>query len=251
MDQDCPEGSWIREERHEYNNGVSSPPDPSWPPAAPKSALAVLVSGGLDSAVLLAEAVRAYPVVLPVYVRTGLFWEAVEQQYLHRFLEAIRSPNLRPLITLSQPADDVYGEHWSITGHAAPDSRAPNDADFLPGRNVLLFAKPLIWCCLQGIPELATAPLASNPFPDATPEFYDALAAVVSRGMNGTVRILRPFAHLHKSDVIRRSRELPLHLTFTCIAPAGELPCGSCIKCGERQRGFFEAGIPDPTVYAR
>ena len=69
--------------------------------------------------------------------------------------------------------------------------------------------------------------------------------------MNGAVRILRPYAHLHKSDVIRRGRELPLHLTFTCIAPAGELPCGACIKCGERQRGFFEAGIPDPTVYAR
>ncbi|HEY3789000.1 MAG TPA: 7-cyano-7-deazaguanine synthase, partial [Urbifossiella sp.] len=125
------------------------------------------------------------------------------------------------------------------------------DADFLPGRNVLLFAKPLIWCHLHKIPELATAPLASNPFPDATPEFYDGLAGIVSRGLGGGVRILRPYSHLHKADVIRRGSGFPLHLTFTCISPSGELPCGMCIKCGERKRGFIDAGVPDPTHYAR
>jgi len=234
-----------------YNGRVSSSPDTAWPPAAPVTPLAVLVSGGLDSAVLLAEAVRRYPAVHPLYVRNGLLWEAIEQHYLQQFLAAIRAPNLRSLTTLSQPAADVYGEHWSITGTAAPATDAPNDADFLPGRNVLLFAKPLIWCCLHGIPELATAPLASNPFPDATAEFYDGLAALVSQGMNGRVRIIRPYAQLRKADVIRRGRELPLHLTFTCITPVGELPCGSCIKCGERQRGFRAASVPDPTVYAR
>lgn len=200
---------------------------------------------------LLAEAVRAHPAVHPLYVRTGLLWEAVEQNYLQRFLAALRAPSLQPLTILSQPAGDVYGEHWSVTGTAAPTADDPNDADFLPGRNILLFAKPLIWCCLHDIPELATAPLASNPFPDATPEFYDGLAAIVSRGMNRRVRIIRPYAHLHKADVIRRGQGLPLHLTFTCIKPAGELPCGSCIKCGERKRGFLEAGILDPTAYAR
>ena len=222
-----------------------------WPSTTPTQPLAVLVSGGLDSAVLLAEAVRIYSAVHPLYVRAGLLWETVEQIYLHRFLAAIATPNLRPLTTLEQPAGDVYGDHWSITGSATPNADDPNDADFLPGRNVLLFAKPLIWCCLHGIPELATAPLASNPFPDATPEFYDGLAAIVSRGMNGQVRIVRPYSHLLKADVIRRGQEWPLHLTFTCIAPVGELPCGSCIKCGERQRGFREAGVPDPTDYAR
>ena len=222
--------------------------DPEWPPAAP---LAVLVSGGLDSAVMLAEAVRRCPVVYPIYVRTGLHWEAVEEWYLSRFLSAIRAPNLKPLTILEQPAADVYGDHWSITGRAAPSATDPNDADFLPGRNILLFAKPLIWCCLHGIAALATAPLASNPFPDATPAFYDGLAAVVSRGMNATVRILRPYAQLHKADVIRRGRDLPLALTFTCITPEGDRPCGRCIKCGERQRGFDEAGVPDPTDYAR
>lgn len=219
-----------------------------WHPAEP---VAVLVSGGLDSAVLLAEAVQAGVDVHPVYVRTGMHWEPVEQQFLHRFLVAIRRSNLKPLVVLDQPAADVYGNHWSITGREAPTAADPNDADFLPGRNVLLFAKPLIWCALHGIRDLATAPLASNPFPDATPEFYDDLAAVVSRGMNATVRIVRPYADLHKADVIRRGKDLPLHLTFTCITPVGEQPCGRCIKCGERQRGFREADLPDPTNYAR
>ena len=212
--------------------------------------LAVLVSGGLDSAVLLAEAVRDRFAVHPLYVRTGMHWEAVEQRYLIRFLDAVRAPNLKPLTVLDQPARDVYGDHWSVTGRAAPSASDPNDSDFLPGRNILLFAKPLIWCCLHGIAELATAPLASNPFPDATPEFYDGLADVVSRGMNGNVRIVRPYAHLHKADVIRRGKHLPLQLTFTCITPSGELPCGRCIKCGERQAGFREANVPDPTEYA-
>ena len=228
-----------------------SEPTSDWPPAAPTTPLAVLVSGGLDSAVLLAEAVRVYPSVHPIYVRTGLLWEDVERRYLVRFLAAIHRPNLAPLTVLEQPTGDVYGSHWSITGNAAPTADDPNDADFLPGRNVLLFAKPLLWCHLHGIPELATAPLVSNPFPDATPEFYDGFAKIVSQGLDGQVKIIRPYAHLHKADVIRRGREFPLHLTFTCIRPIGELPCGTCIKCGERRRGFAEAGVPDPTNYAR
>ena len=52
----------------------------------------MLVSGGLDSAVLLAEAVRVYSAVHPLYVRAGLLWETVEQIYLHRFLAAIATP---------------------------------------------------------------------------------------------------------------------------------------------------------------
>jgi len=213
--------------------------------------LAALVSGGLDSAVMLAEAIRSAPAVHPVYVRTGLHWESVERRYLQRFLAAVEAPNLRPLVELDEPAKDVYGDHWSLTGHGAPSASDPNDADFLPGRNILLFAKPLIWCALNGIERLATAPLASNPFPDATPAFYDSLAAVVSQGLARTVTIVRPYAHLHKADVIRRGAEMPLHLTFTCVTPEGERPCGRCIKCGERRRGFREANVPDPTDYAR
>ena len=76
-----------------YNASVTTPTGHSpWPPAHPASPLAVLVSGGVDSAVLLAEAVRVYPAVHPLFVRTGLFWEAAELDHLNRFLAAIRAP---------------------------------------------------------------------------------------------------------------------------------------------------------------
>jgi 7-cyano-7-deazaguanine synthase len=223
----------------------------AWPPARPTTPLAVLVSGGLDSAVLLAEAALAYPDVVPVYVRVGMLWEDAESAHLDRFLDEVRTPAVRPLVTLNQPAADLYGGHWSVTGHDAPSAAAAHDADFLPGRNVLLFAKPLLWCHLHGVPELATAPLGTNPFPDATPAFYDSLAAVVARGMNlPPVTILRPYANLRKADVLLRGLRFPLRHTFSCVRPAGLRPCGACIKCGERKRGFREAGVPDPTDYA-
>ena len=210
----------------------------------------MLVSGGLDSSVLLAESLAVYPLVHPIYVRTGSHWEDAERRYLARFLSAVRTAALAPLVVLDQPVGDLYGRHWSTSGDGAPDADAPNDADFLPGRNVLLFAKPLIWCRLNGVPELATAPLASNPFPDATPQFYDGFAELLGRALGERVAILRPYAHLSKADVIRRGRGMPLEHTFSCIRPVGERPCGRCIKCGERQRGFREAGVPDPTSYA-
>src|SRR5262249_14770881 len=66
-----------------------------WPPAAPAAPLAVLVSGGLDSAILLAEAARAYPAVFPLYVRARLFLGTVEQGHLGRVPAAVPSPALR------------------------------------------------------------------------------------------------------------------------------------------------------------
>jgi 7-cyano-7-deazaguanine synthase len=221
-----------------------------WPPPHPDSPLAVLVSGGLDSAVLLAEAARAYPVVYPVYVRTGLLWEGVERDYLARFLEAVRTPALRPLVCLDQPVRDVYGDHWSLTGVGVPAAGTPDEDVFLPGRNVLLLAKSLLWCHLHGVPEIALAPLAVNPFPDATPEFFAQMAGVVNRSVGGTVRVVRPFCELHKTDVIRRGAAYPLAHTFSCIRPADGLHCGRCSKCHERRVAFAQAGTPDPTRYA-
>jgi 7-cyano-7-deazaguanine synthase len=210
----------------------------------------VLVSGGLDSAILVGEAVRAYPAVFPLYIRTGSHWEDTECEHLRRFLAAIPTPVLRPLVTLAQPVGDLYGDHWSTTGEGVPGADTTDDAVFLPGRNVLLLSKSLLWCHLNGVPELAMAPLGSNPFPDATPEFFDTFAAVVSAAVDGRVRVLRPYAHLHKLDVLRRGRGMPLGDTFSCIRPVRGLHCGRCNKCHERQQGFADAGMPDPTRYA-
>jgi 7-cyano-7-deazaguanine synthase len=223
--------------------------DNPWPPVTPTTPLAVLVSGGLDSAVLLAEAVRQYPAVHPLYIRTGLFWEPAEQAYLERFLAAIHTPVLHPLSILEQPVKDLYGNHWSLTGVGVPAAGTPDEDVFLPGRNVLLLAKSLLWCHLNGVPEVAMAPLAVNPFPDATPEFFHEFTGAVNRAVNGYVRVLRPYAQLHKSDILHRAAGMPLEKTFSCIRPISGLHCGRCSKCFERQQGFRDAALPDPTTY--
>ncbi|HEY1187171.1 MAG TPA: 7-cyano-7-deazaguanine synthase, partial [Gemmata sp.] len=220
---------------------------PPWPPNEP---LAVLVSGGLDSAILLAEAARTCPAVYPLYVRSGLHWEPVERAHLERFLAAVAAPPLRPLQILDQPIADVYANHWSVSGEGVPGADSADEAVFLPGRNVLLLAKPLIWCHLNRVPFIATAPLSTNPFPDATPAFYDGFAGLVSSAVGGAVKVLRPYSDLHKVDVMHRGRGLPLEHTFSCIRPARGVHCGACNKCAERQLGFRAAGMPDPTAYA-
>src|SRR5262249_14722660 len=105
------------------------------PDPPPPSALAVLVSGGLDSAILLGEALRDHAAVHPLYVRNGLFWEPAELRHLRRFLEAVAGPALRPLTVLEMPVADLYGDHWSVTSRGVPGADTPDDAVFLPGRN--------------------------------------------------------------------------------------------------------------------
>jgi 7-cyano-7-deazaguanine synthase len=222
------------------------------PPAAGDSlsSLAVLVSGGLDSAILLGESLRSYAAVHPLYVRSGLYWEPVELEHLYRFLEAVPGSALRPLHVLDMPVGDLYGRHWSLTGDGVPDADTPDEAVFLPGRNVLLLAKAILWCHLHGVGAVALAPLEGNPFPDATPAFFDAYESVVNQAVGGSVRVLRPYHGLSKADVLRRGRDLPLEHTFSCIRPVRGLHCGRCNKCAERRRGFANAGMPDRTPYA-
>jgi 7-cyano-7-deazaguanine synthase len=216
---------------------------------SPLTPQAVLVSGGLDSAILLAETARGRDAVHPLYVRHGLYWEVVELRHLRRFLEKIRSPGLRPLTLLDMPVADVYGDHWSITGRGVPDAESPDAAVFLPGRNVLLLAKTILWCHLHGVPALALAPLGSNPFPDATPSFFAGYQKLVNDAIGGSVQVLRPYAALSKVDIMDRGRDLPLELTFSCVRPIEGRHCGMCNKCAERRRAFTDAGMIDRTEY--
>src|SRR5437870_2165198 len=107
-------------------------------PRASVKSLAILVSGGLDSAILFGNAVREYESVHPLYVRNGLLWEPVELRYLRKFLESIPEQSCRPLQILEVPVADIYGDHWSLTGKEVPDADTPDEAVYLPGRNVLL-----------------------------------------------------------------------------------------------------------------
>jgi 7-cyano-7-deazaguanine synthase len=217
--------------------------------ADPSRPLAVLISGGLDSAILFAEALKRHPAVWPLYIRFGLFWEKAEVHHLQRFLEAVGAPALRSLTILEMPVADLYGEHWSLNGEDVPAAGTPDAAVYLPGRNVLFLAKAMLWCHLHDVPALALAPLESNPFPDASADFFTAYEAIVNRAIGGSVRVVRPYSELPKDAVLRRGRYLPLQWTFSCMRPIGDLHCGICTKCAERQDAFTRAGFADPTAY--
>jgi len=211
--------------------------------------VAVLASGGLDSSVLVADKARNAQ-VYPIYVQWGLPWEATERESLEMFLSALKSPNVNSLTVLSVPMKAVYGDHWSLKGDSVPGADEPDSAVFLPGRNILLIGLAAVWCSTHDVSRIAIGSLGGNPFPDATPEFFDSFAAVLSTGLGHRITVEAPYRGLHKSDIIRRFRELPLELTLTCMAPTGGKHCGRCNKCGERRNAFRESGVPDRTVYS-
>ncbi len=213
--------------------------------------VAVLLSGGLDSAVLAARAARS-GVVQPVYVSAGLAWEAGEVALLSRLLgSAAYASGVLPLVRILVDASDLYPDtHWARRGEP-PAYDTPDEAVYLPGRNVLLLSKAGVLCALRGIHRLAIGPLAGNPFPDATPEFFASMARTLSLGLAHPLTIETPLTSMHKEDVIRLGASLGVNfeLTMSCMKPSGGRHCGLCSKCRERRDGFEAAGISDPTEY--
>lgn len=213
--------------------------------------VAVLCSGGLDSAVLVAREARACE-VHPIYVRSGLAWEAEELDLVsHLLASPPYGASVRPLAELAVDVRDIYpSTHWALQG-TPPAYDTPDEEVYLPGRNVLLLSKAAVLCAARDIPRIAVGPLAGNPFPDATPAFFDAVSRALSLGLAHAIRVEAPFSDLHKADVIRLGASLgvPFELTMSCMKPREGVHCGLCSKCRERRDAFEEAGLPDPTTY--
>ncbi len=210
----------------------------------------VLVSGGIDSVVLLQQVLRG-GMVLPIYLQFGLRWERAELFWLRRLLRAIDSPRLLSLHVIRMPLHSVYGAHWGLTGHNVPAAASPDRAVYLPGRNVLLISHAASVCAQRGISTIALGVLKGNPFSDATPRFFRRLATCLSQALEFPLQIVTPLRRMTKIEVIRSAAaEVPLHLTFSCLKPRGALHCGRCNKCAERAQAFAAAGFPDPTRYA-
>jgi 7-cyano-7-deazaguanine synthase len=217
----------------------------------PDDQLVVLASGGADSAILVADQAAHGHDVHPVYIRFGLAWEPIEEAHLRRFLNAIADqPGIRPLTVLDLPIADVYGAHWSVSGTDTPDDTTPDEAVYLPGRNLLLLTKTTVWCALHGLDTIALGTLRGNPFADSSRTFLSGLAGLASLALSHRLEIVTPFGELSKAEVLELGRHLPLEHTFSCVAPVGDRHCQSCNKCAERRKGFAEAGIEDRTLYA-
>ena len=212
--------------------------------------MAVLSSGGLDSSALLSDLARD-SAVFPVYVEAGLAWEQVERKALQSYIDAFKSRNVASVTVLSAPARPLYGnQHWSVTGTSVPDAQSPDAAMFMPGRNIMLIGVAAVWCSINDVSRIAIGSLGSNPFPDATPEFFESFGKALSSGLAHAVTVEAPFRGLSKPELILAHSHLPLELTFTCASPERGGHCGRCNKCQERQSAFARSGVNDRTAYA-
>lgn len=210
----------------------------------------MLFSGGLDSAVLLASAMRERP-VQPLYVCVGLAWEPQERAAADALLRSGAYPGVRPARTLHADMHDVYPPtHWAIAGKA-PAYDTPDADVYIEGRNIVLLAKAAVFMARTGLARVLIGPLAGNPFPDASAEFFEVMGRALSTGLATPIAIEAPFARMHKADVIRLGARLgvPMELSLSCMQPRGGVHCGRCSKCRERIEGFRDAGVPDRTAY--
>jgi 7-cyano-7-deazaguanine synthase len=133
-----------------------------------------------------------------------------------------------------------------------PAFDTPDEDVYIHGRNVILASKAAVYLSREKIGRLVLGTLAGNPFPDATPAFFDAMSRALSLGLDAPIALAAPFSTWHKAGVIRRGVGLgvPLELTLSCMQPKDGLHCGRCSKCRERRDAFREAGVVDPTAYA-
>jgi len=214
----------------------------------------VLFSGGLDSAVLLALERRDADPVFPIHVRSGFAWEDAERRAIDRLLASPAfGSGVAPLATLTVDMRDIYpATHWAVTGHP-PAYDTPDEDVYLDGRNIVLLSKAAVLAARLKSPRIALGSLSDNPFPDATPAFFDTMARALSLGLGHAIEIARPLVTFHKDRVIHLGVELgvPLELSMSCMNPVGDRHCGECSKCRERQDAFKAAGVADGTAYAK
>jgi 7-cyano-7-deazaguanine synthase len=140
--------------------------------------------------------------VKPVYVSVGLAWEPAERAMLERLLPRL-GPRVMPVARLTVDMRDVYpAAHWAVRG-TPPEYDSPDEEVYLEGRNIVLLSKAAVFAAREEITRVALGPLAGNPFPDATNEFFAAMARALSIGLDHPIDVVTPLANLHKADVIK------------------------------------------------
>ena len=131
---------------------------------------------------------------------------------------------------------------------------------YVPARNTIFLSLALGWAEAAGARDLfiGVNALDYSGYPDCRPEFiaeFEKLAEVATKaGVEGhPFRVHAPLQNMTKADIAREAVRLGLDagMSWSCYDPApGGLHCGLCDSCRLRSKGFEEAGIADPTVYA-
>ncbi len=218
----------------------------------------VLLSGGLDSGTCLAMAARAGARVLALTIDYN--------QRHRRELEAAA----RLAAAHGAARHVVIGLDLTAFGGSAltADIAVPKGGvkpgipvTYVPARNTIFLSVALGWAEAEAATDIVLGVNAFDysGYPDCRPEFieaFEALANLATRaGIEGAARfrIHTPLLHLTKAGIVRAAAEAGLDpgLTWSCYDPTPEgLHCGACDSCRLRRKGFAEAGLPDPTVYA-
>lgn len=217
----------------------------------------VLVSGGLDSMVAAARAREAGFRLLAL---------SVDYNQRHRVELAAAS---RIAVAIGADRHVVLPLDLSAFGGSAltADIAVPKTGvepgipvTYVPARNTIFLSLALGWAEAAGARDLfiGVNALDYSGYPDCRPEFiaaFEGLAELATKaGVEGApFRIHAPLQHMTKADIVREAARLGLDagLSWSCYDPTpGGLHCGLCDSCRLRQRGFEEAGIADPTLYA-
>ena len=220
-----------------------------------------LVSGGLDSMVSAALAREAGQRVLAL---------SFDYNQRHRIeLDAAR----RVASALGVERHIVLPMDLSAFGGSAltADIDVPKDGvgtedgggipvTYVPARNTIFLSLALGWAEAAGARDIyiGVNALDYSGYPDCRPEFiaaFEGLAELATKaGVEGDpFRIQAPLQHMTKADIVREGTRLGLDLglSWSCYDPTPDgRHCGECDSCRLRSRGFDEAGIADPTLYA-
>jgi len=221
----------------------------------------VLVSGGMDSAVVVAIAREAGFAVHALSVRYG-------QRHVSELDAADRVSAMLGAVAHKTVDIDLR----SIGGSALTDDiDVPTDTDghvigegipstYVPARNTLMLSAALGWAEVLGARDIFCGVNAVDysGYPDCRPEFisaFETLANLATKaGVEGTrFRIHAPLMRMSKADIAREGQRLGVDFsqTVSCyLADAEGRACGHCDACRLRADGFQAAGLPDPTRYA-
>lgn len=216
----------------------------------------VLLSGGLDSATVLAIAREQGYACHALSVSYGQRHVA-ELRAAQRVAEALGAVAHR---TLHVDLDVVGGSALTDRSIAVPETPTTGiPSTYVPARNTLFLSLALGWAEVLGAADLFIGVNAVDysGYPDCRPAFIEAferLAQVATKaGVEGqSFRIHAPLLQLSKAEIIHEGLRLGLDygLTVSCYQADDEgRACGRCDSCRLRREGFEAAGVPDPTRY--
>jgi 7-cyano-7-deazaguanine synthase len=222
-----------------------------------KARAVVCLSGGMDSCVCAALAVREYE----TYALHVSYGQRTEARELRAAQEIANLLEIRELMRLKTDLfRRIGGSALTDTGIAVPvaaDDEAIGEnvpVTYVPFRNAHFLAAAVSWAEVLGARKILIGAVEqdSSGYPDCRPAYYDAFNALIRMGTkDGEIEVVTPLIQMRKREIVRLGVELgaPLHVSWSCYSGEAEA-CGVCESCALRLRAFREAGAVDSIPYA-